>query len=83
MDEHILCYTCGFCLGDKRDLYIVKRDKYIEIYSRKHNIETLPSNFATFQLDDFAVGHILDEIGLELMCCRAHMLTMVGPNSLK
>jgi DNA-directed RNA polymerase subunit N len=67
----VRCFTCGRVIADK-----IK-------YFQKRRAELLGSKTASPVLDDGstdeekALGGVMDELGLYLMCCRRHMLTNV------
>lgn len=70
----IKCFTCGNVLADKYRFYQneVRRKKIQQglnvdkvIYLTKDNVEK------TIE------GHVLDDLGLDNVCCRRHMLTHV------
>jgi DNA-directed RNA polymerase subunit N (RpoN/RPB10) len=70
----IKCFTCGMVLADKYRYYQgevskikLSRNLNIEkvVYLTKKNVEKTPE------------GEILDNLGLNNVCCRRHMLTHV------
>ncbi len=70
----IKCFTCGEVLADKYRYYLeqVKSRKMIRgiqsetvLYLTKENTSKTPE------------GEVLDELKLNKMCCRRHMLTHV------
>jgi len=70
----IKCFTCGMVIADKYRYYTeeVRKRKLIKglevdkvIYLTKEYAEKTPE------------GEVLDELGLNKMCCRRHMLTHV------
>ena len=70
----IKCFTCGNVLADKYRFYLaeVRRIKmaigakvYKVVYLSKENMEKTPE------------GKVLDDLGLNNVCCRRHMLTHV------
>jgi len=70
----IKCFTCGKVLADKY-LYYCQRvnekktalgmDKDDVIYMTKNNIKKTPE------------GEVMDELNLNKICCRRHMLTHI------
>lgn len=66
----IKCFTCGNVLADKYLYYIneINKVKTKETYAEKDNFTKTTE------------GIILDNIGLNSMCCRRHMLTHVEIN---
>ena len=70
----VKCFTCGKVLGDKYLYYLreVKKEKINKdiplddvVYLNKTNNEKT------------AEGKVLDNLGLDKICCRRHMLTHV------
>lgn len=67
----VRCFTCGRVIADK-----------IKYFQRKRR-ELLGSTTASPILDkaeepeERILGAVLDELGLDLMCCRRHLLTQV------
>jgi len=65
----VRCFTCGKLLCDKWDYFVEKTDKEEEV-ARATGVKTkIGKNF-----DESIKGKVLDEIGLDRMCCRRHML---------
>lgn len=70
----VKCFTCGKVLADKYEYYLrnvkeIKMKQAMDInkvvYLTEHNIEKTPE------------GKVLDDLKLNKMCCRRHMLTHV------
>lgn len=70
----IKCFTCGNVLADKYRYFMqeVRRKKIAQglkvdkvIYLTKEKVEKTPE------------GEVLDDLGLNNVCCRRHMLTHV------
>lgn len=70
----VKCFTCGKVLADKYLYYIEKvRERKMKmnidpekvIYLTETNIQKTPE------------GEVLDDLGLNKMCCRRHMLSHV------
>jgi len=70
----VKCFTCGMVLADKyryfqKEVRRIKlsRDLDVEkvIYLTKNNVDKTPE------------GQVLDELNLNNVCCRRHMLTHV------
>jgi DNA-directed RNA polymerase subunit N (RpoN/RPB10) len=70
----IKCFTCGTVLADKYRYYQneVRKQKIQKgesvdkvVYLTKNNVDKTPE------------GEILDNLGLNNVCCRRHMLTHV------
>lgn len=70
----VKCFTCGKVIGDKY-LYYVRKVRELKIsqgmdinkvvYLTEENVEKTPE------------GIVLDNLGLNNMCCRRHMMTHV------
>ncbi len=70
----VKCFTCGNVLGSKYRFYQEKvREKKL---ARSMSIERVVYLTKDF-VDKTPEGQVLDEIGLNKMCCRRHMLTHV------
>ncbi len=74
----VKCFTCGQVLADKYRYYLE------EVRKRKlsdKNIDNMDMNNVTYLTKEFnqktAEGIVLDEMRLNKMCCRRHMLTHV------
>ncbi len=70
----VKCFTCGGVLGDKY-LFYLKQVREIKL---KNKID----RDAVVYLDEKTKhkspeGQVLDNLGLNKMCCRRHMLTHV------
>ena len=70
----VKCFTCGKVIGDKYAFYLreVRRrkaslnmDEMEVVYLTPDNIKKTPE------------GAVLDDLGLNKMCCRRHMMTHV------
>lgn len=70
----VKCFTCGKVLADKYLYYVEKvRERKMKmnidpekvIYLTETNIQKTPE------------GEVLDDLGLNKMCCRRHMLSHV------
>ena len=70
----IKCFTCGKVLGNKYLYYKMKvREEKI-----KKNINTEDVIYLTLDnVKKTPEGKCLDELGLNKICCRRHMLTHV------
>lgn len=72
----IRCFTCHKVLGDKWEYYL---DKVNEYQSKTKNNEfklddlKITQKNSIFFSDDFK-GKILDELKINKICCRRHML---------
>jgi DNA-directed RNA polymerase subunit N (RpoN/RPB10) len=70
----VKCFTCGMVLADKfryfqNEVRKIKLSKGVDlenvIYLTKNKVEKTPE------------GSVLDDLGLNNVCCRRHMLTHV------
>jgi DNA-directed RNA polymerase subunit N (RpoN/RPB10) len=70
----IKCFTCGEVLADKYQYYLeqVRRKKI----NKGVNVDKL-LYLTKEQTDKTPEGEVLDELALNKMCCRRHMLTHV------
>lgn len=70
----IKCFTCGEVLADKYQYYLeqVRRKKI----NKGVNVDKL-LYLTKEQTDKTPEGEVLDELTLNKMCCRRHMLTHV------
>jgi DNA-directed RNA polymerase subunit N (RpoN/RPB10) len=70
----VKCFTCGMVLGDKFRYYQneVRRVKLLQGVSVDNVIYLTKSN-----TDKTIEGTTLDNLGLNNVCCRRHMLTHV------
>lgn len=70
----VKCFTCGNVLADKYEYY--KRKVRENKIKKKQDLEEVvyltPEN-----TQKTIEGKTLDELGLDKMCCRRHMLTHV------
>jgi DNA-directed RNA polymerase subunit N (RpoN/RPB10) len=70
----VKCFTCGNLLADKYRFYLQ------EVRRRKMQRNQNPDK-VIYLTEDYkektAEGEVLDELGLNKMCCRRHMLTHV------
>lgn len=66
----VRCFTCGRVLADKIKYFQKKRE---EIFGK--NASPILDN--ADQDEERQMGILLDELGLNLMCCRRHILTHV------
>ena len=77
----VVC-TCGRSIGDLHPIYTVLRQQVIDAELKKigRNIDPDQTQLAT----DFhpQLGEILDNLGIELDCCRVRFLTNVEFNDL-
>jgi DNA-directed RNA polymerase subunit N (RpoN/RPB10) len=70
----VKCFTCGNLLADKYRFYLQ------EVRRRKMQRNQNPDK-VIYLTEDYkektAEGEVLDNLGLNKMCCRRHMLTHV------
>lgn len=70
----IKCFTCGKVLADKFRYY----EKEVRKRKSEKNIELDNVIYLTKDTVDKTIeGEVLDELKLNKMCCRRHMLTHV------
>ena len=65
----IRCFTCGKVLADKWEYY----QKEVEKLNQEATEEDKDSK-SDFKFERVKTQKILDDLGLERMCCRRHML---------
>ena len=70
----IKCFTCGNVLADKYRYYCQEVRK-MKI-KNGHNVDKVVYLTAEFS-EKTSEGQVLDEMNLNKMCCRRHMLTHV------
>jgi DNA-directed RNA polymerase subunit N len=69
----VRCFTCGKVLGNKWTTYERKVKELEEAQSKKkEETSELAANF-----DQNLKGKILDEMNIERICCRRHMLSHI------
>jgi len=61
----VRCFTCGNVLADKYDWYVDE--------CKKLETKAAPESF----FDKAHTGPILDKMGLDLYCCRRHLIAHV------
>ena len=70
----VLCFTCGKVIGNKYRWYLAQvREKKINKKQNTDKVLYLTDDF----VDKTPEGEVMDELGLNKMCCRRHMLTHV------
>jgi DNA-directed RNA polymerase subunit N (RpoN/RPB10) len=77
----VKCFTCGMVLANKYRFYIEKvREKKLgkqtNINESSKNIDKVLYLTKEFH-DKTPEGEVMDELGLNKMCCRRHLLTHV------
>ncbi len=70
----VRCFTCGKVLANKWEYY-QKKVKEMEAAEKEAKRNGEPGKERQHKnFDAITTGHILDELGLDRMCCRRHML---------
>ena len=75
----IKCFTCGTIIADKYRFYVeeVRKKKL----AKKGNDESIDIDKVLYLTKEFhektPEGEVMDELGLNKMCCRRHLLTHV------
>jgi len=73
----VKCFTCGNVLADKYRYYLEEVRKK-KLASQDKNVEIDKVKYLTKEFHEkTAEGIVMDELGLNKMCCRRHMLTHV------
>jgi DNA-directed RNA polymerase subunit N (RpoN/RPB10) len=77
----VKCFTCGMVLANKYRYYIEevrkrKLAKQININEGSNNIDKVLYLTKEFH-EKTPEGEVMDELGLNKMCCRRHLLTHV------
>ena len=71
----IKCFTCNRALCDKWEYYKRRCEELSKDEQVKKEVEAKKKEFPNF--DGFYQGKVLDELGLDKMCCRRCMLSAV------
>ena len=75
----IKCFTCGMVIADKYRFYVeeVRKKKL----ANKRNDKSVDIDKVIYLTKEFnektPEGEVLDELGMNKMCCRRHFLTHV------
>ena len=72
----IKCFTCGKILADKY-LYYNKRVVYLKLQEKEQTIINDIKYLDSSNPKKTPEGKVMDELGLNKICCRRHMLTHV------
>lgn len=72
----IKCFTCGKILADKY-LYYNKRVVYLKLQDKEQTITNDIKYLDSSNPKKTPEGKVMDELGLNKICCRRHMLTHV------
>jgi DNA-directed RNA polymerase subunit N (RpoN/RPB10) len=70
----VKCFTCGKVLGDKY-LYYIKTVKKMKVQKKMDENQVLYLTDTTTKKTP--EGQVMDELGLNKICCRRHFLTHV------
>lgn len=70
----VKCFTCGNVLGNKYEFY---KRKVREMKMKKKEDVDEVVYLTTENTNKTVEGKVLDELQLNKMCCRRHMLTHV------
>jgi len=77
----IRCYTCGKMLADKYEYYkkelIRKRLAFKNDNETNSNKDPLMIDISVEDVVKTPAGEIMDELGLDRICCRKVMLTSI------
>jgi len=72
----IKCFTCGTLLANKYRYYCIKVRKYKQL--KEDNDELSKVVYLTTEFrDKTPEGIVLDELKLNKICCRRHMLSHI------
>jgi len=77
----IKCFTCGTVLADKYRFYCEEVRKLKLLKNKKKDIDNIYVEKVIYlteeNFDKTEEGKVLDDLGLNKMCCRIQMLTHV------
>lgn len=75
----IKCFTCGMVIADKYRFYIEEvRKKKLSNKSNDKSVDIDKVIYLTKEFNEKTPeGEVLDELGMNKMCCRRHFLTHV------
>ena len=71
----VRCYTCGKLLADKYEYY--KKELIRKKLALKSDKDPLMIDISVEDVKKTIAGEIMDELGLERICCRKVMLTSI------
>jgi DNA-directed RNA polymerase subunit N (RpoN/RPB10) len=78
----VRCFTCGKVIGDKWDYFNQKKiEKELLMKEAKEKEKKQGKDDSIKDLafnDSWGYGDILDELGLNRICCRRHMMGHVN-----
>lgn len=70
----VKCFTCGKVIGDKYRYYLSEVAKI----KMSRNIEVNKVVYLTQEyIDKTPEGEVMDQLGLNKMCCRRHLMAHV------
>lgn len=70
----VKCFTCGEVLGDKYRYFLIEVRKKKLLMSMQIDKVVYLTNNSQAKTPE---GEVMDELNLNKMCCRRHMLTHV------
>jgi DNA-directed RNA polymerase subunit N len=75
----IKCFTCGMVIADKYRFYVEEvRKKKLSNKSNDKSVDIDKVIYLTKEFNEKTPeGEVLDELGMNKMCCRRHFLTHV------
>ena len=75
----VKCFTCGMVIANKYRFYLEEvRKKKLAKGVNKDSIDIDKVIYLTKEFHEkTAEGEVMDELGLNKMCCRRHLLTHV------
>lgn len=76
--SHVLCPSCGNCIGAVRGFVMKAREGFFEISLKKQNRKVAPSKMQSCPNILPPIGHILDAAHLTNICCRMHVMGSIG-----
>lgn len=69
----VRCFTCGKVLANKWNAYKANVERLENTSNDEHEEQDAPHPLFTPKLK----GKILEELGIDKMCCKRHMLTHI------
>ena len=80
MSVFILCPSCGNCLGEYYDFIKLVKTGYYKSLKLNEKVDIGQIDICP----DLAkpIGFILDAVGLDLICCRTHILGATNFNTI-
>lgn len=74
MPCHILCPECGNALSEVYDFILLAKQGYYKAEGEKITKQARPDKLELYPNISKPIGFILDAAGLDLICCRMHIL---------